>query len=105
MSEATHIIRSRPEEVVTIGVDGDYQLLINEHELELIAALLCHCRLGSKTNYSKAASTLLAKIEQVMGVDDMQEACDVVDLQATIEDSAGNVVLVTGDDYFVTLEV
>ncbi len=104
MSTSALTIRSRPEEIKTIGEAG-YRLHLTDPELELVAALVCQCRLGQKTSYSMAAYTLITKIEEAMGSDEMHDACEMVDVQVTIEDAAGNIVMTTDDDHFATLEV
>jgi hypothetical protein len=107
------IIRSNPNEDTQLFDDADsgigsgpIQLNITEEQLQLITAYLCHTRLGSRTVYTEAAGDLLGEIIDEMGDIFTDDATRGVDLQVTIEDDSGNVIVKTfGHDYDITLEV
>jgi hypothetical protein len=101
-------IVSRPhEEDQTVAVgNGNIMLLVTPEQLELIAAVVYGCRLGSGTIYSAAAYELIDQIEQSFGSDFMGDAYDDVDLQITVEDTQGAVLFTTATGvHTVTLEV
>lgn len=98
-------IQSRP----TISTDeigtGDITLRVNTEQLELIAALLCHCRLGT-TGYPRAAAALIGAIENAYGDDWLMNASDNVDMQVNVEDRSGNTEFVSIPGmHFVMIEV
>ncbi len=101
-------IISRPKEeddVATLGT-GDNCLMLTDEQLELVTALVAQCRLGQK-GYSHAAHEILEIIEEEFGSDFVNDSCDSVNVQATIEDdSTGGIVCSTkSGNYSVTLEV
>ena len=100
-------IYSRPplhDDDVMMGA-GQTLLPLTDEQLELIAALVCSCRLGQHT-YSNAAYEIIDMIETVYGTDWMHDATDRVDPHVTIEDSMGNVVFNSVPGlHHVTLEV
>lgn len=104
-------IKSRPDAAddsaeIVIG-NGTNVLKLSDEQLELIAALVANCRLG-QSGYSAAAYEILKLLEEEFGDDFATDAADNVDLQATIEDFHGNVIVSTvnnANQYFVTLEV
>jgi hypothetical protein len=82
-------ISSRPienDDVVTVG-SGTNRLMLTDEQLELVAALVAHCRLG-QGGYSQQAFELLELIEEEFGSDFIRDACDLVNVHATIEDDA-----------------
>lgn len=84
---------------------GSNLLKLTDEQLELIAALVCSCRLGQHT-YANAAYEIVDMIETVYGSDWMHDASDNVDLQVTIEDNNGDVVFATAPgQHLITLEV
>lgn len=100
-------ICSRPpedEDDIVIGT-GAHQLRIDDEQLELLAALLCTCRLGQQ-KYSNAAYEMINMIENVYGADWMHNATDKVDPHVSVEDAQGGVVFssIPGTHY-ITLEV
>lgn len=104
-------ISSRPQQdddAVSIG-SGSVTLHLSDLEFELVTALVAHCRLGrpggGASPYTMAAGSLFSMIENSHGDDFIDEACNDVDLQATIEDGYGNVIAVTNSQHTVTLEV
>lgn len=107
------IIRSNPNEDTELFEDADngigsgpVQLNVTEDQLELITAYLCLTRLGSRTRYTKAAGDLLGEIIDERGDLFIDDATSNVDLQVTVEDDAGVVIVKTfGHDYDITLEV
>ena len=87
-------IVSRPdplEETTQVG-SGSICLMIDDDELELIAALVAHCRLG-KSGFSLTAYNLLTLFENEFGSDFVNDVCDNVTIHATIEDDATGIVL------------
>lgn len=99
-------IFSRPPDDVSVIGEGSHQLMLDEKELELVAALIYQTRLGQRTPYSVAAYTLISKISDVYGDDFLDDSAKAVDLQVTIEDDTGSVVLSTkSGNYYPTLEV
>jgi len=100
-------IFSRPPDDLDIVIGtGNITLQLDSAELELIAALIYHTRLGQRTPYSVAAYTLLSKVTDTFGDDFCDDAAASVDLQVTIEDDQGGVVLSTkSGNYYPTLEV
>lgn len=87
-------IVSRPnedDEAVTIG-KGTNKLLLTDEQLELVTALVAHCRLGQKS-YSKQAYELLELVEEEFGTDFVRDACDLVNVHATIEDDATGMIV------------
>lgn len=100
-------IVSRPQEDLptTIG-SGNVTMKLSFDQLRLISALVYQCRLGQATPYSKAAFELNELIANEYGDDFMEETADDVDVQVTIEDDHGNVILSTKSGaYYATLEV
>jgi hypothetical protein len=74
-------------------------------QLQLISAFLMNTRLG-KGVYKNAAFELLNEISNQYGDDFLDDAMAAVDMQVTIENSQGEVVLCTDDAvHFATLEV
>lgn len=101
-------IVSRPDEdddVTTLGT-GNNRLLLTFEQLELVAALVANCRLGQK-GYSQQALELLNIIEEEFGTDFIGDACDAVNLHATIEDDATGMIVCSTKNggISVTLEV
>ena len=105
MSLSKLTIRSRPLPADdTIG-SGGINLSVTTEQLFLIAALVSHCRLGQGSPYSKAAYELISLLENEFGSDFTSDACDDVNLEATIEDSSGTLVVKADSSYYITLEV
>lgn len=78
---------SRPAAEEGLAVDG-----LSIHELELIAAFLWITRLGSGISVHRdAAFSLMTKIEQLMGLNFMQDAAIDVDMKINILDLNGNI--------------
>lgn len=107
------IIRSNPKEEFTEIIDGDdkgigsgsIRLNVTEEQLELIAAYLAFTRLGNGT-YKQAAYQLISAISNEYGEIFFDECMNNVDMYATIEDSAGDVILQTNDgEHEFTIEV
>lgn len=100
-------IYSRPpqeDDGVLMG-SGQNVLMLNDEQLELIAALVCTCRLGQQT-YSNAAYEIIDMIETQYGTDWMHNATDKVDPHVTVEDDRGGVVFSSiPGSHFITLEV
>lgn len=92
--------------IETDGIgSGDIRLNVTSEQLQLISAFLMTTRLG-KGVYKQAAYELMNAISNEYGDDFLDEALEDVDLQVTIENAHGEVVLKTDDsEYFPTLEV
>ncbi len=84
---------------------GSNMLQLTDEQLELIAALVCTCRLGQQT-YSNAAYEIIDMIETQYGTDWMHDATDRVDPHVTVEDANSNVLFTSvPGQHYVTLEV
>lgn len=81
-------ISSRPEteEQPTLVLEW-----LNESELELISSLLWITRLGARSPYSNAATTLMGKIERLRDTDFGENSAIKVDLEIDIIDQQGYV--------------
>lgn len=69
---------------------------LTEHELELISSLLWITRLGARTPYSNAATTLMNKIERLRDVDFGENSAIKVDLEIDVIDQQGFVTSTIG---------
>lgn len=91
----TRTITSRPPLSLDMST-ADF----NEDELQLIAALMYHTKLGFGSKYKTAAKTILDKIETKIDPDFADTASSLVDPQIEVLDSAGwPVMLLPGTHY------
>jgi hypothetical protein len=105
-------ISSRPtqdddEFTLTMG-SGGIMLMLDDEQMQLITALICQVRLGagSAKPFKRAAYDLLDQIEKDLGQAYMDDACDAVDMQITVEDLMGQVIFRSDPNlHMVTLEV
>lgn len=87
-------LTSRPDAEEAPGTTLQW---LTDNELELISALLWITRLGTGTQYSKAAYSLSTKIENLKGdIDFMENAAKNVDLQFELFDAQGFVTSTVG---------
>lgn len=99
-------ITSRPgldEDDDTMGT-GPHLLRLTDEQLTLIAALTAHCRM-TRSTYSMAAADIMGAIEEKHGLGVISDACNIVDLHATIDDAVGVVISTKSGNYELTLEV
>jgi hypothetical protein len=86
-------ISSRPETEEQPGLMLEW---LTEHELELISSLLWITRLGTRSPYSNAATTLMNKIERLRDTDFGENSAIKVDLEIDIIDAQGFVTSTVG---------
>lgn len=99
-------IVSRPDEDEESEVmgSGPHMLRLTDEQLTLITALCAHCRM-TKSVYSTAAAEVMTAVEEMHGSGAISDACDLVDLHATIEDDTGVLLSTKSGDFILTLEV
>lgn len=103
------MIKTRPDPIdeqleLMLGM-GDNFLALTDDQLEYVMALVSHTRLGHGSVYKQAAYELLTIFDDEFGSDVVQEACDNVGLQVTIEDRNGNIEFRSDKSHDITLEV
>lgn len=101
-------IVSRPTQDApdTIG-SGSINVLLSPEQLQLITALVYNTRLGTGTVYSAAAFQLIDLIEEEYGQDFCDEALEDVNLQVSVADDQGVILVKTRKQgaFDFTLEV
>lgn len=78
-------------------------LIQDDEELALIAAFICHTRMGSRTVAGRAAYRLLDRLSNRFGDDELDKMVDSIGLEVTIEDDDGNEIRYPAEQ--LTLEV
>lgn len=99
------MITSRPTlEDPAIGT-GSNLLRLTDDQLNLVVALVCHCRLGGGSPASVAALELAGVFSTALGDMAIEDAMMNLDLTTTIEDEDGNTIFTSISGYEVTLNV
>ncbi len=90
------VIVSRPdeEEILGIGGNGKYLMLMTHEQLLVIGMLLGSVRLG-QGQASDIAVEIMDMMETVAGPDILDEAYRAHDLQVTVDDSVTGAVMFT----------
>lgn len=97
------MIRTRASKDDFIYGSGPTTISLTDDELDLMAALLCHVRLGNQRKYGAAAFKLLETLADAYGGDVVDAGVlDRVQIIAEIQDSGGEPLMeVPGDSLVI----